>query len=189
MKVLKKDTFDLRYRFIPNTLLIYLQTIKQNRLTIMGLMSFFKGVGEKVFGGHKEVEPATAATVEPLRASALLAHVKSLGLPYNSLTVKTAGDTVILEGEVDKQEDAEKLALAVGNVEGVKVVNNQLNVAEPTEEAKYHEVVSGDSLSKIAQEYYGDMMKYQLIFEANKPMLSHPDKIYPGQMLRIPPMA
>lgn len=155
----------------------------------MGLMSFFKGVGEKVFGGHKEVEPAKAAEVEPLRASALLAHVKSLGLPYNSLTVKTAGDTVILEGEVAKQEDSEKIALAVGNVEGVTVVDNKLNVAEPAEEAKYHEVVKGDTLSKIAQEYYGDMMKYPVIFEANKPMLSHPDKIYPGQVLRIPPLA
>ena len=152
----------------------------------MGLMSFFKGVGEKIFGGNKEVDPATAATVEPLRASALLAHVKSLGLDYNSLTIKTAGDTVILEGEVVKQEDAEKLALAVGNVEGVKVVDNQLDVAEPAEEAKYHEVVSGDTLSKIAKEYYGDMMKYEVIFEANKPMLSDVDKIYPGQMLRIP---
>ena len=69
------------------------------------------------------------------------------------------------------------------------MVDNQLNVAEPAEEAKYHEVVSGDSLSKIAKEYYGDMMKYPLIFEANKPMLSDPDKIYPGQMLRIPPLA
>jgi len=166
----------------------YLKAIKQNRIRIMGLMSFFKGVGEDVFGGHKEVEPATAATVEPLRASALLAHVKSLDLPYNSLTVKTVGDTVVLEGEVAKQEDAEKLALAVGNVEGVKVVDNKLNVAEPTEEAKYHEVVSGDSLSKIAKEYYGDMMKYDVIFEANKPMLSSADEIYPGQMLRVPPL-
>ena len=170
-------------------LISYLFNIKQNRLTIMGLMSFFKGVGEKIFGGHKEVEPAAAATVEPLRASALLAHIKALGLPYNSLTVKTAGDTVVLEGEVAKQEDAEKLALAVGNVEGVKVVDNRLDVAEPAEEAKYHEVVSGDTLSKIAKEYYGDMMKYPVIFEANKPMLSHPDKIYPGQVLRIPPLA
>ena len=51
-------------------------------------MSFFKGVGEKIFGGNKEVDPATAATVEPLRASALLAHVKSLGLAYNSLRAK-----------------------------------------------------------------------------------------------------
>lgn len=152
----------------------------------MGLMSFFKGVGEKVFGHHTEVEPAKAAEVEPLRASALLEHVKSLGLHYNKLSVKTALDTVTLEGEVPSQEDSEKIALAVGNVEGVKVVNNLLAVAVPAPEAQFHEVVSGDSLSKIAKQYYGDMMKYPVIFEANKPMLKDPDLIYPGQILRIP---
>ncbi len=149
-------------------------------------MSFFKGVGEKVFGSHAEVEPAKAAAVEPLRASALLAHIKQLGLPYNSLTVKTSADTVTIIGEVTKQEDAEKIALAVGNVEGVKVVDNQLTVAEPAPEAQYHEVVKGDTLSNIAQHYYGDMMKYPVIFEANKPMLKDPNLIYPGQQLRIP---
>jgi nucleoid-associated protein YgaU len=152
----------------------------------MGLMSFFKGVGEKIFGGHEVVEPAKAAEVEPLRASALLAHVKSLGLAYNSLTVRTNADTVTIEGEVAKQEDAEKIALAVGNVEGVKVVDNQLDVAEPAEEAQYHEVVKGESLSLIAKHYYGNAMKYPEIFEANKPMLKSVDLIYPGQLLRIP---
>ena len=154
----------------------------------MGLMSFFKGVGEKIFGNHTQVEPAKAAEVEPLRASALLAHVKQLGLAYNSLTIRTNGDTVSIVGEVAKQEDAEKIALAVGNVEGVKVVDNQLTVAEPEEEAQYHEVVKGDTLSKIAKHYYGDMMKYPVIFEANKPMLKDPNLIYPGQLLRIPPL-
>ncbi len=115
-----------------------------------------------------------------------MAHVKSLGLPYNSISVKTSGDTVILEGEVAKQEDSEKISLAVGNVEGVAVVDNRMSVAEPAPEAKYHTVEKGDTLSKIAKEYYGDMMKYPAIFEANKPMLTHPDKIYPGQVLRIP---
>ena len=47
-------------------------------------------------------------------------------------------------------------------------------------------MVSGDNLSKIAKAFYGDANKYPVIFEANKPMLSSPDKIYPGQMLRIP---
>jgi nucleoid-associated protein YgaU len=150
----------------------------------MGLMSFFKGVGEKIFG-HKE-EAALVAEKEVLKASALLAHVQKLALPFNALTIKIAGDTVTLDGEVDSQEDAEKIALAVGNVEGVHVVDNQIVVANPEPEAQFHTVVSGDSLSKIAKEYYGDMMKYPLIFEANKPMLSHPDKIYPGQVLRIP---
>lgn len=153
----------------------------------MGLMSFFKGVGEKVFG-KAEVAPTPekAAEAEPLRASALLAHVKQLGLAYNSLTVRTSGDTVTLEGEVATQADSEKIALAVGNVEGVEVVDNRLNVAEPKEEARYHSVEKGDSLSKIAKEYYGDAMKYPVIFEANKPMLKSPELIYPGQVLRIP---
>ncbi len=47
-------------------------------------------------------------------------------------------------------------------------------------------VQSGDSLSKISKHFYGDPMRYNEIFEANKPMLKHPDKIYPGQVLRIP---
>jgi len=153
----------------------------------MGLMSFFKGVGEKVFG--KSEPEAAPEKVAELKASALLQHVKTLALPYNKLIVKVAGHTVILEGEVATQEDAEKIALAVGNVEGVEAVENNMTVVTPAPEAKYHEVKSGDTLSKIAKEYYGDMMKYPVIFEANKPMLSHPDKIYPGQVLRIPPLS
>jgi nucleoid-associated protein YgaU len=154
----------------------------------MGLISFMKGVGEKLFGNKEEEQKAAAnpAQAEPLRASALLQKVKSLGLPYKSLTIRTNGDTVTLQGEVEKQEDAEKIALTVGNVEGVAAVDNQMTASQPQDESQYHTVTSGDSLSKIAQQYYGDMMKYPVIFEANKPMLSDPDKIYPGQVLRIP---
>ncbi|MDF7819114.1 peptidoglycan-binding protein LysM [Runella sp. MFBS21] len=153
----------------------------------MGLMSFFKGVGEKLFG--KEEPAAAPEKVAELKASALLQHVKTLGLAYNKLIVKVSGQTVILEGEVATQEDAEKIALAVGNVEGVEAVDNNLVVATPAPEAQYHTVVEGDWLSKIAAKYYGDPQKYNIIFEANRPMLSHPDKIYPGQVLRIPPLS
>ena len=146
-------------------------------------MSFLKGVGEKVF---KKEAAAPTPEAEPLRASALLGHVKALGLTYKTIQVKTSGDTVILEGEVEKQADAERIALAVGNVEGVGQVDNRMTVAESAPEATYYTVKSGDSLSKIAKEVYGDMSKYPQIFEANKPMLSDPDKIYPGQVLRIP---
>ena len=150
----------------------------------MGLMSFFKGVGAKLFG--KEAEVAAPEKAAELKAGALLQHVKDLGLAYNKIVVKVAGHTVILEGEVDQQADSEKIALAVGNVEGVEEVDNNMVVNVPAPAATYHTVESGDSLSKIAKEVYGDPMKYPLIFEANKPMLSHPDKIYPGQVLRIP---
>lgn len=150
----------------------------------MGLLSFFKGVGEKIF--NKDEPAATPEAAEPLRAQALLDHVKKLGLSYKALTVKTKGDTVILTGSVQEQADAEKIALAVGNVEGVAAVDNQLEVAQPTPAGKFYTVKSGDSLSKISKEVYGDPMKYGVIFEANKPMLSDPDKIYPDQVLRIP---
>lgn len=155
----------------------------------MGLLSFFQGVGEKIF--HKDQvatppDPAQAEKVEPVRAQALLDHVKQLGLAYNSLTVKTKGDTVTITGSVKSQQDSEKIALAVGNVEGVKAVDNQLSVDEPEPEAKFYTVKSGDTLSKIAKEVYGDPMKYGVIFEANKPMLKDPDLIYPEQVLRIP---
>jgi nucleoid-associated protein YgaU len=48
-------------------------------------------------------------------------------------------------------------------------------------------VQKGDTLSKISKQFYGDANKYMKIFDANKPMLSDPNKIYPGQNLRIPP--
>lgn len=149
----------------------------------MGLFSFLKGAGQKLFG---KAEAAPETEKEPLKAQALIDHIKSLGLPFVSLNVKTQGDTVMLGGEVATQADAEKIALAVGNVEGVAVVDNNMTVAVPEPESRTYTVKAGDSLSKIAKEMYGDMMKYEVIFEANKPMLTDMDLIYPGQVLRIP---
>ena len=70
---------------------------------------------------------------------------------------------------------------------GVVGVNDQMTVDQSQPEAQFYTVVRGDTLSKIAKQYYGDANKYPAIFEANKPMLKSPDLIYPGQMLRIPP--
>lgn len=151
----------------------------------MGLFSFVKNAGTKIFG-KKEEETAAPEEKKQLRAQALLDHVKALGLAYNSLKISVSDDDVKVEGDVADQVDAEKIILAIGNVDGVDQVDNLMTVTSPAPEAKYHTVVSGDSLSKIAKTYYGDMMRYNEIFEANKPMLEHPDKIYPGQVLRIP---
>lgn len=151
----------------------------------MGLFSFVKNAGAKVFG-KKEEETAAPEEKKQIRAQALLDHVKSLGLTYNTLKISVSDDDVKVEGDVSDQSDAEKIILAIGNVDGVDQVDNLMSVTTPAPEAKYHTVVSGDSLSKIAKTYYGDMMKYPTIFEANQPMLEHPDKIYPGQVLRIP---
>jgi len=150
----------------------------------MGLFSFIKGAGTKLFG-KKEAE-APAAEVAELKAGALMEHVKSHNLPFKRLKIALNEGVVTLSGEVEKQEDAEKIMLAVGNVEGVESVDNQMEVLDPNAGSQFHTVVSGDTLSKISKTFYGDAMKYNVIFEANTPMLTSPDAIYPGQLLRIP---
>ena len=82
--------------------------------------------------------------------------------------------------------DKEKIILALGNVEGVSAVDDQMNVLKSEPAAVFYEVKSGDTLSKIAKAHYGNAQKYMEIFEANKPLLKDPNKIYPGQVLRIP---
>ncbi|WP_426295336.1 BON domain-containing protein [Dyadobacter endophyticus] len=99
-----------------------MQKIINYKFKAMGLLSFIKCVGIKVFNKNETIEIVHPEAAEPLRASALMAHVKSLGLSYHNLTIKTSNDAVTLEGEVAKQEDSEKIALAIGNIEGVELV-------------------------------------------------------------------
>jgi nucleoid-associated protein YgaU len=89
-------------------------------------------------------------------------------------------------GVAKDQETKEKVILAAGNVQGVGGVHDNMTVDLSQPEAKFYTVAKGDTLSKIAKEFYGNANAYMKIFEANKPMLTHPDKIYPGQNLRIP---
>ena len=99
------------------------------------------------------------------------------------------GDKAVVSGKAASQAEREKAILAAGNTQGVARVDDRLTVAAAEPESQYHRVESGDTLSKIAKQYYGDLSKYPVIFEANQPMLKDPDKIYPGQVLRIPPLA
>ena len=101
-------------------------------------------------------------------------------------SIDRASGKVVVQGQAPTQEAKEKVTLCCGNVASVKDVDNLMAVSAPAPEAQYHDVVRGDTLSAIAKKFYGDANKYPVIFEANKPMLSHPDKIYPGQKLRIP---
>ena len=112
-----------------------------------------------------------------------------MNLDATALTVKFDGasGTVTVMGVAPDQQTREKIVLCCGNVSGVSQVDDQMSVLETYDESRWYTVVRGDTLSKISKEHYGDANKYMTIFEANKPMLTHPDKIYPGQMLRIPP--
>lgn len=160
----------------------------------MGLFSFIKEAGEKLFGGKpaNAAENAAAApqqeSLDASAAKAIAAYISTQGLNVSDIEVLFNGTTgtVTVKGVADTQQDLEKVTLCCGNVANVNAVDNQMTVTNPEPEAQYHDVVRGDTLSAIAKKYYGDANKYPVIFEANKPMLSHPDKIYPGQKLRIP---
>jgi len=151
----------------------------------MGLFSFIKNAGAKVFGIGKTTEEE--AKIEAVENAAKLSNaVEALGLNVENLDIQIDGDTATIYGEAENQATREKVVLVVGNTDGIASVDDQMTTAIQEPEAQFHTVVSGDSLSKIAKVYYGNAMKYPVIFEANKPMLTHPDKIYPGQVLRIP---
>ncbi len=103
------------------------------------------------------------------------------------LKVEESGDgRIVLKGKAKNRAEAEKAIVAAGNTPGVGEVEAHIDIEDEPEQTIFYTVKSGDTLSKIAKEHYGDAMKYPVIFEANTPMLSDPDKIYPGQTLRIP---
>ena len=173
----------------------------------MGLFDFARGAGDKLFGGDDLDEKQINDHIKSL----------GLALnPFSAIVSNAKEGVVSLVGYARTLADKEKAILAAGNIKGVEKVEDRLKigkpdwmqdqdaaaaepqaadaeqVGEPTDEeappARFYTVVSGDTLGKIAKEMYGNAGKYTVIFEANKPMLSDPNKIYPGQVLRIPPL-
>ncbi|MEZ5883186.1 MAG: peptidoglycan-binding protein LysM [Paracoccaceae bacterium] len=143
----------------------------------MGMWSFVKDAGKSLFGSKAEAAEAPKEDV-------LRHELKELGLDAKGVDLKVEGDKVVVSGKAVDAETKEKIILAVGNVSGVASVETDAD--EDTADAVFHTVVKGDTLSAIAKKTLGNANRYPEIFEANKPMLTHPDKIYPGQVLRIP---
>ena len=157
----------------------------------MGLFSFIKDAGSKLFGESDEH-----------KSENLTNSITEAGFEVENLEIIFEDEKVTIKGETDSKENVEKIILLIGNTEGVSEVDNQLTIKpleeiieeeietieEKIEEAepKFYTVVAGDYLGKIAKEVYGDSSKYVELFEANKPMLKSPDEIYQGQVLRIP---
>ena len=136
----------------------------------MGLWNFVKSAGKAVFG--KDEAPTS---------DALATEISDLGLDASGLDISVEGDKVKITGNAVDQETKEKIMLAVGNVEGVAAVEDEAAGSDPV----FHNVEKGDTLWAISSKTLGKGSHYNKIFEANRPMLSHPDKIYPGQVLRI----
>ena len=160
----------------------------------MGIFDFVKEAGENLLekagvGAAKASAAAPTSTpqAEPDRAQILARSVELLEIPVEKLEITVNDDTIVVSGTSPTQADREKLVLLLGNSRGISRVDDRLSVENPEPESAFHTVERGDTLSKIAAAHYGDAMKYPVIFEANRPMLEDPDKIYPGQVLRIPP--
>jgi len=152
----------------------------------MGLISFIKNAGDKIFKSEEKKEQE--------KADLILSHIRKFGFDTSDIKVKVDDDKVILMGSIDTIDNRNKVIVTAGNIEGIAKVDDWLfvknppAVAPPPPEKQYYTVKKGDYLSKIAKEVYGDAKKYNVIFEANKPMLKNPDLIYPGQVLVIPPL-
>lgn len=123
---------------------------------------------------------------ESKKARGLEAYVTNMGLKIKNLDIRFDDGVATISGEAADQATRERAILAVGNTHEVGQVDDNIKVAKAEPESVMHVVESGDTLSKIAKEHYGDANKYPAIFEANKPMLTDPNLIYPGQVLRIP---
>ncbi len=140
----------------------------------MSLFDFVKDIGEKVFGSEDEA------------ATKVKEYIEAADLPLSNLEVSFADGVISLSGQAETAEAKEKAILLAGNIEGVTDVNADALEAPGDSDADIYVIKSGDTLSKIAKEYYGDPMKYPVIFEANREVIKDPDLIYPGQNIRIP---
>lgn len=142
----------------------------------MGLFDFAKDLGKKIFGGNDD--PA-----EKIKDSIAAANPG-----VDDLDVKFEDGVVHLGGKAASSEALEKAVLIAGNVQGVSEVKiDAMDAPAPEPEVQYYTIVSGDSLSKIAKNFYGNAMDYPKLFEANREVIKDADLIYPGQKIRIPP--
>ena len=148
----------------------------------MGIFSFNKSAGAK-----------TPDISDEAKAKFMVNTINKYNLDVEDLKINVKDETASVWGKVKEQSVKEKIVLGIGNVVGISEVDDNLtlqkqeaNEVEDVTEAKFYTVEKGDSLSKISKKVYGDAMKYNSIFEANKPMLKDVNLIYPGQVLRIP---
>ncbi len=147
----------------------------------MGLLSFIKEAGAALFGSRKDSKEISEADLK----KAVADH----GFSVEGLEISVAGDKATVSGKAKSTEEAEKIALTIGNVVGIASVDNRLTVDKESQQSTMYTVKKGDMLWAIAEAHYGKGQgaKYTEIVKANSPPVKNPDLIQPGWVLRIPP--
>ena len=139
-----------------------------------GLFDFVKSVGKKLFGQADDPAAKIKEMIEKDNPG-----VKDLGVTFEDGVVSLAGS-----GAADALQ---KAVLMAGNVMGVGEVKLAgASHAAVDDGTQYYVIKSGDTLSAIAKQVYGDANKYPKIFEANREVIKDPNLIFPGQKIRIP---
>jgi len=150
----------------------------------MGLFDFVKNIGHRLF------------TDEGHAAQRIEEHINTANPGIANLKVDFRNATAYLSGEASSVEALQKATLMAGNVQGVESVNVEgvtlpggVSGAQAVETAggtKYYIIESGDTLSKIAKQMYGDANQYPKILDANREVIKDANLIFPGQKIRIP---
>jgi len=157
----------------------------------MGIKKFVREAGEKIGLGKAEREAAEEAAederLDELRqGNKLLRLILDSGIGIENPKVTYDDGVATITGTAPNQVARETAVIAIGNVAGVEAVDDRMEVKESAPESVFYTVKSGDTLGKIAKAHLGDASRYTEIFEANQPLLEDPNRIYPGQVLRIP---
>ena len=158
----------------------------------MGMFDFLSSAGDDAAEAATKTVEVSQDRLNELRQKSITEQLAALDIEGEQVQVSVNGEVAVLTGQAPSQEALEKMVLCAGNQFGIGKVDCQLQVdasaaPQATGDSVFYTVKSGDTLGKIAAAHYGDAGKYPLIFEANQPMLKDPNKIFPGQSLRIPP--
>lgn len=145
----------------------------------MGLLDFAKDVGRQLFDTDDE-----AADNIRQHLDIKLSGIKNLDVKFDDGVATICGDCA-------NEATRTSALLIAGNVKGVeKIIADDLTFPEPKEEEKekveFYEIVSGDTLGGIAKKFYGKASLYTRIHAANQELIPDPNKIYPGQKIKIP---
>jgi nucleoid-associated protein YgaU len=134
-------------------------------------------LAKKIFGAEEDASEKIKAEIEAANPG-----VSNLDVQY-----EPQSGTVTLSGDAESAAAMQKAVLLAGNVEGVSQVEVAgLQHPPEQERVEYYVIERGDTLSKIAQRFYGNANQYPRIFEANREVIKDANRIFPGQKIWIP---